>query len=136
MSRICDLFEVTPLNSRESLNSASMDFIRATMQATMSASDSARVLISKIISPGEVVIQVAFARDSIREPRHEMGRKRAIEILRAVSTGAMAIIEGDFTVSASRWLGAPGAMYKVSEILFKYAYCRGSCDLTTSNRLI
>src|SRR5450631_329356 len=89
MLRVCDLFEAVPLNRCEALNFATIEVIQTRMRAALSATDRARALISMIGAAGEFAIQVAFERDAIREPPHEMGCKRAMEILRAVSTGVM-----------------------------------------------
>jgi hypothetical protein len=115
MWRICDLYEAAPLNRCESLNSASVDFIRAAMLAVLPATCRDRALICKIDTCGKVVIQVAFERESIGEPPYKIGRKMATTILRSVSAGAMDVINGDLTVRASRWIGVPGSMQKVSE---------------------
>jgi hypothetical protein len=120
MWRVCDLFEAVPIKRCEGLGFKSLGRIQTSMRAALPATDRARASISMIGAPGECTIQVAFERDAIREPSHEMGCKRAMKILRAVSTGLMPIIEGDFAGSVSRWIGAPGCMYKVSEIPFYF----------------
>ncbi len=119
MWRICDLFEFAPLIRCEALKSASVESIETSIREALSAIDvDRRAFICKIDANGRVAIQVAFERNSRREPPHEMRRSRAMEIFREVSTGIIGIIQGDLTGNASRWIGSPGGLYKVSEISF------------------